>query len=560
MMIFSETGSLNQPEIAIANRIRKRREALGLSRKSVAESSGIHLSSVTRWERRGVPAYMSRSTDVRRLERALKVSAGWVFSTEHPAEGDEPQISPEASLQARLRTAGDRARMLRETLGIARNHLALRLEVRDVTLRQWENAGVPHSLGADKIDAWEKALQVEPGWLMGKDPAAPSVSLQPLQAGPAAANRTAAQVILEAGRILALATPKTAERNAALFAARYGVNGGGRTLATVASEYGITESRACQILGAMRKRASELPAEFAGTFDLLDATAKQHLPCTPEHLETALRPQLGEGLLIEDAWRFAMDILEKPLLSLETHLYDDSAVAPVENERTAIVRQMAQSMITAVGAAHVGVLMGYAIELGWSIEAVGSIREVIQKGQGFEWLDRRERKNPEWFWYGESLRNNPVIVALRRVSSVADAPIVADVAMGAVERIRELRLSREERCATQYPVPPWFVTTAILARAGFLAGAPGRYRPATPLDPKSELTEQEYRLYSAFKRYGPTMSWETLAADLVDTGEMNEMTLRGLLSRSPIVVTQSLGVYTLRGASPCAAPAESMAA
>lgn len=56
------------------------------------------------------------------------------------------------------------------------------------------------------------------------------------------------------------------------------------------------------------------------------------------------------------------------------------------------------------------------------------------------------------------------------------------------------------------------------------------------------------------------MSWETLAADLVDTGEMNEMTLRGLLSRSPIVVTQSLGVYTLRGASPCAAPAESMAA
>jgi transcriptional regulator with XRE-family HTH domain len=545
MMTFPEAGVRNISGMEIGNKIRKRREVLELSRKSVAEASGIHVASISRWETRGLPAYMPRH-EVRQLERVLKVRAGWLFAEEEATPSDDPRIGPGATLQSSLQAAGDRARMRREQLGIARSHLAFKIEVRDLTLRQWENHGIPQGLSADKLDAWEKALQVEPGWLLGKEAIATQASPQDLPEQLVASYGTAAEVILEVGRIYAQSTAKRAERNASLFAMRYGVNAGGRTLAAIAAEHGITESRACQILGVMRNRAPALPDGLAAIFERIDATAKQHLPCAPEHLEAVLRPLLGDGPSIEDAWRFARDVFGKLLLSLETHLYDDSSVAPVEDERLAIVLGMAQSMISAVGAAHVGVLIGYAIEQGWSIEAVSSMKEMLQAGRGFEWLDRRERKSPEWFWYGETL-HNPVVTALRRVCAIAEVPIVTDVAMGAVERMRELRLSREERSSTQYPVPPGFIITAILSRLRFLAGSAGRFRPAVPLDPKTELPEQEYRLYQAFRRLGYSTTWEALAGDLVDTGEMSETTLRALLSRSPIVATQSPGVYVLRG-------------
>ncbi|MDO5948149.1 helix-turn-helix transcriptional regulator [Burkholderia cepacia] len=538
--------------------MRKRRESLGLSRRSVSESSGIHLSSIARWETRGLPANVSLA-EVRPLERALKVSAAWLLGAEVQSREVEQQMLPGATLQSNLHAAGERARMRREQLGIARSKLAFKIEVRDATLRQWENFGIPHSLGAEKLDAWEKALHVDPGWLLGK--ALLTTSEPPaVQTTAPARWSTATEVILEVGRIYAKATPRTSDRNASLFAMRYGVNANSRTLATVAKEYGITESRACQILGKMRDHAPKLPRELGDIFDLIEATARQHLPCDSGQLEAVLRPLLGGELSIEDAWRFAHDVFGKVLLSLETHLYDNFVPAPLQDERVVIVQEMARSMISAVGAAHVGVLMGYAIEQGWSIESVRSIREMVQAGQGFEWLDRRERKSPEWFWYGETLRHNPVIVALRRVCAIAEVPIVTDVAMGAVERMREVRLSREERCSTQYPTPPWFVTTAILSRVQFLAGAAGRYQPALHLDPKRELTEQEYRLYSAFRQHGCLTTWEELAEDLVDTGNMSEATLQALLSRSPIVITQSPGVFMLRGSNARAEVSSRMAA
>lgn len=192
------------------------------------------------------------------------------------------------------------------------------------------------------------------------------------------------------------------------------------------------------------------------------------------------------------------------------------------------------------------VLMGYAIELGWELDAVRSIRELVQTRHGFEWLDRPARAGREWFRYGESARHNPIIEALRRVCSITDSAISLDIALGAVERLREIRLSREERCSTQYPVPPTFVTIAILSRLKFIAGAHGRYRPAIRLDPKRELTEQEHRLFLAFLRRGPTVTWNELTSELVDTGQMSDLTLRALVSRWPIVCTQSPGVWILR--------------
>jgi transcriptional regulator with XRE-family HTH domain len=534
------------PTRVIGNKIRHRREALGLTRKEVAESSGIHLSSVTRWEVRGVPNTFRRH-DARQLAAVLGVSADWILDAQAPQDPATVETDADGTLRSELLAAGKRARMRREQLGIARHRLALQLQVRDGALRQWENSGIPHSITTDQAEAWEKALAMEPGWLLGKARAS-ATPAGPVTAREVQATRTAAETIVAVGRVLAAgSTPRTVERNAELFAMRYGINAQGRTLASVASQHGITEGRACQILKLMRTRAPALPNEFVDVFHAIDAAAKQHLPCTTAHLEAVLRPLLGEGPSLEDAWRFARDFLATHLLSLEAYLFNSHARSGAADERVKAVHEMALAMISAVGAAHVGVLMGYAIELGWELDAVRSIRELVQTGHGFEWLDRPARAGQEWFWYGESARHNPIAQALRRVCSITDSAISVDVALGAVDRLREIRLNREERCSTQYPVPPAFVTMAALSRLKFIAGAHGRYRPAIRLDPKRELTEHEYRLFLAFRQHGPIVTWKVLASELVHTGQMSDLTLRALVSRSPILYTQSPGSWMLRG-------------
>ncbi|TCG01089.1 hypothetical protein BZM26_10095 [Paraburkholderia strydomiana] len=533
------------PMQTIGNRIRHRREALGLTRKAVAESSGIHASSISRWEVRGVPKAFSQH-DAQQLAQALGVSSDWILDKQGPHGLSTEAAGAGGTLRSELLAAGQRARMRREHLGIARSRLARQLQVRDRVLRQWEDDGVPHTFTRDQVATWEKALKVEPGWLLGEqDTATPAESTAADEVQP---TRSAAEIIVAVGRALAAGRKwSTVERNAELFAMRYGIKAQGRTLASVAMQHGITESRACQILTQMRANARDLPSEYVDAFRAIDTTANQHLPCSPERLEAVLRPLLGDGPTIQDAWRFARDYLDTHLITLEAHLFSAPDRSRAGDERARTVHEMAQAMISAVGAAHVSVLMGYAVELGWELDAIKAIRDLVQTGHGFEWLDRPERAAQEWFWYGESARHNPVTQALRRVCSIADSPFSLDVALGAVERLRELRLSREERCSMQYPVPPAFVTIAILSRLRFLAGSHGRYRPVTRLDPETELTAHEHRLFMALVRHGPSGTWNVLASELVRTGQIGELTLRALLSRSPIIYTQSPGVWALRG-------------
>jgi len=66
----------------------------------------------------------------------------------------------------------------------------------------------------------------------------------------------------------------------------------------------------------------------------------------------------------------------------------------------------------------------------------------------------------------------------------------------------------------------------------------------------------EYELYKVFRQNGFVVSKRTLSACLIDTGKMELGTLQSLLSRSPIVVSQSVGVYALRGVTPRAAGPE----
>ncbi|MBN3761032.1 hypothetical protein [Burkholderia sp. Ac-20365] len=549
-IVFADAGNRINREMEAANRARRRRETLGLSRKFVADNSTISLASLSRWEKIGVPVHLSRS-DTSSWERVLNVPGGWLFGK---TEREPKPPAGKAEATDRLRAAGARARARREELNLSRTKLALAIAVRDSRLRQWEIDGIPHSVSEGTIAAWEAALQVAPGWLLGRSGGTASPTRKPAAERVLSSGNTAAKAITEASSLLACGTATTSARNAALLAKRYGVNAPhGTGLAVIARDFGITESRACQLVGDMLQIASEsgLPASVVAVFDVIEATAKQHLPCSPSQMERVLRPLLGDSLSIADASRFAREILGKPLLTLESYLNDLGSTESVDDQRTVVVRNMARAMIRAVGAAHLGVLIGQAIQLGWDLDAVRSIRDHLQAIQGFEWLEQRGRDNPEWFWFGETADDNPVIVAIRRVCSVADAALTTDVAMGAIERVRALRIGRDERSSSApYPTPPWLVTAEILNRTSFLGFMKGRYRATVQLDPSRELTGKEYDLYQELLRHGFVVSKQTLTASLLDAGKMDLSTLQNLLSRSPIIMSQSVGVYVLRGVKP----------
>lgn len=310
-----------------------------MSREAVARSTGIHLSSITRWEVRGVPNAFSRH-DAQQLAHALDVSADWILDEQLPPGPSTEAVVAGCTLRSELLAAGKRARMRREHLGIARSRLALQLQVRDRVLSHWENDGVPHTVNPDQVAAWEKALKVAPGWLLGEQGA--PMRAEPGAADEAQAIRSAAEIIVAIGRTLATGRKQsTVERNAELFAMRYGIKAEGRTLAAVAMQHGITEGRACQILTEMRSNARDFPSEFADTFRAIDATAKRHLPCSAERLETVLRPLLGDGPSIEDAWRFARDYFATHLSTLEAHLYSAPDRSSRGDERARTVRELA---------------------------------------------------------------------------------------------------------------------------------------------------------------------------------------------------------------------------
>lgn len=546
-IVFSEAGKQISREMQAANRARRRRETLGLSRKFVADNSNISMSSLRRWEDSGVPLHLSRA-DALSWERVLDVPGGWLFAK----AGREKEPPRKTDVSPDLRAAGSRARARRESLGLARTTVALAMVVRASWLRQWEINGVPHSLSAETIAAWETVLQVEPGWILGRR-GATSPGVQKPEAQRMLPAVTAAQAIAEASSIFACGSRRTAERNAALFARRYGINAPrGTGLAVIGEEFGLTESRACQLVGEMTAIASEsgLPQRLVQVFGALETTAKRHLPCAPEELERILRPLLGDTLSIADAARFARDILGAPLLTLEAYANERVASDSGGHQRLIALKGLSRAMISAVGAAHVGVLMGQALQVGWEGDAVRSIREVITALEGFEWLELRNGDTPEWFWLGEGSGNNPVIMAIRRACSVADRPLTTDDAMGAIERARALRTGRDERRSTPYPIPPWHVTAEILARAGVVTDRMGGHRSALHLDPARELTGMEYELYQVLLRHGLVANRQTLRASLIDSGTMENATLSNLLSRSPIVISHSPGVYVLRGATP----------
>ncbi|WP_430233551.1 helix-turn-helix domain-containing protein [Paraburkholderia tropica] len=540
-------------------RARTRREELNLSREEMATLSGISHSVLSRGETKGIPSYLSNH-ERQAWERALNVPAGWLFELDEAAVPAPPYTE-----------AGQRASMRREMLGITRRAVAAHLGISIRTLANWERKGAPSQIKRAQIVAWERALRVEPGWLLGdKSFTSDSVEKRLFRSTAPDARSAILEIAdrIATTRFETCASTKVCDDrthiSATIFAQRYGVDPTVRTaLAAIAERHGVVESRVSQILKAHNTTARGFNIE-ASAFEQIRENAKLHLPCALHELESALRPLLGEGITVESVNRFSADILGNPLFafakrqvngrleSFVTAPEAGDAVADVSAHDTAIV-DMAHAMIRIAGVAHMGLLKTYATEEGWATDVIAKIAIVVERTAGFEWLEASTRDKPQWFWLrGHAPQRNVILDATRRVLAVATGAVALSEILGAIDRLRAARGKHVMFSPMLDVQPPTRIVSALLRRQSWLAavGPEERIRSLQNIDPRDVLPHSEQAVHDALCEAGGIATRAWLFARLVRNGKMDEATFRTALVCAPSVTRPYQGLYGVCGFQP----------
>ena len=543
------------------NRAQHRREQLRFARNVVAAKIGVSEATLRRWEAEGIPHQLTAAAR-KAWERTLKVQAGWLTD----ANAKLPEDAASTVVGEHLvpyRVAGLRARKRREEIGENRRRVAFMVGVSDLTLARWENRGISSWIKPEAVRMWETALQVKPGWLLGKRSQGSEEAPKKHSINTARRLSVAASVlelarkIADKGRVAAH-TDEIVGRNGMMFAQRYGIDPVvGTRFAAIGAHHGVTEG----LVSRIHKRHLELCRSCAivvPAIERLESEARAHLPCESEALGALLRATLGAGPTIEDVGRFTMEVLGRPLFGFDTQsrpggeatVVIDPSQSDAGIEHFARERHMkgsAQAMIRATGAAHMGLLLVYALDRGWDLAKARAVRGVLQRQNGFEWLEEGTDGPPQWFWFSEEHPGrNPVIEATRKLFSVADGTLVAETVLGAVSRMRVQRGGRQQLASALGAHPPRDVTMKLLERLSFIEQpTPGNFRAAPGLLPAAELTDLEHLVYQALVRRGGVVSRAVLMQELALHSE--DESIDHVLTHSPIIKRLTRGLYLLRG-------------
>ncbi|WP_429481919.1 helix-turn-helix domain-containing protein [Paraburkholderia youngii] len=559
--------SVSTHDIGAANRARARREQLGLSRQSVARASGLNLSNLTRWERKGIPTYLLRA-EVRAWERALKVNSGWLFAPAGTAEKPVPRTQSSTGTYAQ---AGPRARERRDSLSLSRRVVAARLGITIAVLQRWESAGVPVTIKDTQIVAWEEALRVQPGWLLGKVIVLASNTSAMVESHASDARAAMIEIGVRVAAIHCDARAKANLREergpiyAAMFAQRYGVDAPsvGTTYGAIAKHYGLTEARLCQIIKAMSVTVQGLSIQ-APVFSAIREAARAHLPCMIEDLESRILHLLGDGPTIEDVARFCQDVLRAPLFHIERRKVNgnlEKVVISPEAPESAVevgghdnaIASAARGMIRAVGVGHLGLIKTYGIEEGWPAEALAKVQPVLERLKGFVWLEDGPSGKRQWFTLeGYEDGRNLVLDSARRILSVCPTPIQVSDVMDAVVRLRSARAIHGIYSPLFDIHAPARVIVALLARQPWLAltGTHQSIRAVKSIDPAQTLPQAELVVCDGLREAGGVASRSALFDALVVSGRLDNASLGLVLRSAPSVARLYRGVYIIRGVQP----------
>lgn len=218
-----------------------------------------------------------------------------------------------------------RNRIVKQWLRIARHErkptplsqvdLALAMRVPLATVQHWEAPSLPNQVPArDQLRAVAEITGVElpEGWDQVVVPRGPRI--RPIVEQRAAP--TLADEIREIARVTALdgfSEPAIAQRNARIFAARYGVLGPKWTsLKLIAVRHHVSYETARQVVSKLRATARRRRPR-APHFDALAKRVEAEIGSTLERANRDLRKRLGPKLSLVHALRFGADILGRRL-------------------------------------------------------------------------------------------------------------------------------------------------------------------------------------------------------------------------------------------------------
>nr|WP_261320089.1 helix-turn-helix domain-containing protein [Burkholderia sp. AU32357] len=558
----------------LAARARIRREALGKSVSEMAALVDVTPPTIARWESGDLPASMT-PIRIEAWEAALQVPVGWLLSPDGKLVSDivfaeSDRVSITASVQSdrvfiptdASHALGLRAHARRRKLGLTRAQVGEAAGISIQTLLKWEKGELPRTIHIDRLHAWETALALPAGWLLapgGEEPMIPASNRQRVTIVAdtiSDAIRQVAICLATRGRNLAFPDRQIgsgAQRDADLFACRYGVSGAeGNTLNELAAPLGITRERVRQIIEKLIEKSSQ----FEFDIPVLDALVLQctpHLPCPVSLLNSQLRTQLGEYLTLEGASAFANDLLGKRIVRISEPIaqpgglrVDLWAYGLSEDDVTLAddvkaVRSVAYAMIRSCGVAHLPTVAGTAL-LAHGRDYT-SVTNMLESVEGFEWLDA----DRSWFWFGsEKPSHNIILSVARKIFAVARGRVDIDDLLAAIMRFRSRTATVEfDRDRTLMLIPPIHIARAVLERVTWLHVVQhDDYRANTTLSPAVELSETELRLVAALEARDGVASRFELRSALPD---IKLITFSAALMTTPVVRLVSHGIYAIIG-------------
>ena len=560
-------------EIAMASRLRERRQALKLSIGTVAAALHISGQRYRNWEERF--GRLSQTRYLQGLAGVLGTSAVWLRTGQHasPEEGHLVQASAMAlaalkSLRltpSERSTLGKRAMKRRADLRLKSAEVALEAGIDSRKLGVWERC-LPASQDAQVEALWEQALQAPPGWLRDASIVAPAPDHASTADFETVGDRSCA-----AGEIRAIGCwlaresvskrttrydllTASEQRGADMFALRFGVEGDeASTLQAVGERYGVTRERARQITLNIENRRGDFTAKTP-CLDRLRSEIQRAIPVNVEQINADFRDLLGEALSIENADRFAREVLGRSIVTLTEKLpraglgYSVFAIDPDTHDPQVIraCRDVAQGLIRISGAAQLSFVAGQAGVVAGRAVSTLECERACRLMADFEWL----AQDDGWFWFGPSWENR-LLTVTRKVLAVAGRKVDIEDIQGAMVRSRRSHFETGKQRPYAIDAPYWVLNEALKRITWLKVIQYDDFELTEPVAIESVLSEVELAVTRLARAHGGVIARYTLMQQLLqpESATFSAMALHMALDGSPVLYRIDAGIFALRGAA-----------
>jgi transcriptional regulator with XRE-family HTH domain len=545
---------LDQSAFEIANRIRVRREELGLTIAELAERIGQAPATYKAWEKQFGPASQAKYLD--KLSQALSISEIALIGEEVGDTSTSVTVTPAKALSpAELDKLGLRAKQRRKEIKLNLPDISLRTGVKRGTLRTWE-ISIPRNITQENVEKWESALRVPNGWLLNLEMEIPAPELMVINTrGSLTASEEIRTVGCWVARIRDNKTTRFSElseaeaRTAEIFALRYGVAGEDSSiLQVIGDNFGLTRERVRQIVDKAIKRLRLTKIETPITDSIFNKILA-YLPASVADLDQEFREQLGESLSIESLDRFSREILGKGRVHVTERpggmakAWDKVVTNPVTHNEAKLraIRDAAFDMIRSCGGAQINWVAGTA---SWQCGEVVTAQDILKACRiipGFHWLVEEDG----WFWFGEEMPENRVLNLSKKMLAVAGRRLDTEDIQQGLSRARRYYYD-PNRPRPIMIEPPFKVVKAILSQVSWVKVIQSDDFVADPMIPVEDvLSDSELQIFKLMLRSGGVMSrYEIKKAT---QGLFSDIMLSVNLDNSPIFSWLEIGVFALRG-------------